>query len=202
MKLFLLLALLSTNAQSAPDIVSDLTREIPGASQKYNGLKNVKMVMPGVLYRGGGTGGKSPMGSSQSTALCEDGFSSAVYGYRTGWSGDHSVQCGSGSLNYSSRQWDKSSAGEAMLRELHSIIQNGSGPMYVHCWYGVHASGYLAAIALMQFCGYDANQAVDYWNSNVPASIRYRKVQDMIRNFRPLGELQISGEQQARVCPN
>jgi len=36
----------------------------------------------------------------------------------------------------------------------------------------------------------------------VPASIRYQKVQDKIRAFRPYGEFQISGAEQARVCPN
>jgi hypothetical protein len=203
MKLMIaLLALAAAPALAAPPIASNLNLEIPGVKDRYAGLKNVKMVMPGVLYRGGGLGGKEPIGSAQLEALCEDGFTSAVYSYRTGWQGEQRVSCGAGSLQYDYRQWDKEAGGKAMLASIHKIIQNGQGALYVHCWHGVHASGYLAAIALMQFCDYLPEQAVQYWNENVPASIRYQKVQDKIRAFRPYKEFQISGAEQTRVCPN
>jgi hypothetical protein len=99
------------------------------------------------------------------------------------------------------KRWDYPSEVRSVLESLHRIIQEGRGAMYVHCWYGVHASGYIAAVALMQFCGFSPEAAVEYWNSNVAASIRYEKVQNMIRAFKPYPDLEISPGLQARVCP-
>lgn len=193
--------ILNTLVLASPPISDSLTKEIPGANRTYRGIKNFKMVMPGVLYRGAGTGEKEPLESSSLQALCEDGFSSAVYSYRSGWNGDTSLRCNSGELAYTAKQWDREPSARTMLQELHSIIKNQRGAMYVHCWYGVHASGYLAAIALMQFCHYSPEQAVAYWNSNVPSSIQYPKVQEMIRRFQTYADLQISTEERNRVCP-
>jgi len=164
------------------------------------GLKNVREVMPGVLYRGGGEGGRQPISSGSMQNLCSYGFQSAYYVYRTGWGGDHGVSCGGGQTVYMSKQWDNSQQARAILTDIYNKIQTG-GKVYVHCWYGVHASGYIAAIALRQFCGYSAEQGVTYWDSAVPASIRYEKVQQMVRNFSPYSDLQLSAAQQARVCP-
>ena len=55
--------------------------------------------------------------------------------------------------------------------------------------------------ALMQFCDLSGEEGVTYWNSNVAKTIQYPKVQQMIRAFKPYPELEISAEQQARVCP-
>lgn len=167
----------------------------------FGGLKNVKVVMPGVLYRGGGAGGRVPMGPAQLDALCESGFSNATYAYKTGWTGSQNVSCGSNRISYDYRQWDNSGAVKTTLRDLHDIIRSGSGAMYVHCWYGVHASGYVAAVALAQFCDYSPEQAVEYWKKHVPTKLQYPKVIDMIRKFQPYKEFEISAGERARVCP-
>jgi hypothetical protein len=202
MKTILALLLLSSTAALASPPNGSLTKEIPGANKRYAGIKNFKMVMPGVLYRGGGTGGKVPLGDAQLDALCADGFTSATYAYKTGWSGPQSATCGNNRISYDYRQWDNASALKSTLSEIHDIIRTGQGAMYVHCWYGVHASGYVVSAALMQFCGYSADQAVAYWNSNVPAKLQYPKVQQKIRAFTPYKEFSISAADQARVCPN
>lgn len=172
----------------------------PASANDFGGLKNVKTVMPNVLYRGGGTGGKEPIGRTQLNALCEGGFGSAIYAYKTGWTGDQSVSCGGGSLRYTYEQWDRPASAKNFLNEVYAAIQSGRS-VYVHCWYGVHASGYLAAIALKQFCGYGDNEAVAYWDSHVPKSIRYPKVQAMVRDFQPSSSLQLDAGTRARVCP-
>ncbi len=174
---------------------------VPVLAQAEYGLKNFKPVMPGVLYRGGGNGEREPMSSASRQGLCAAGFSSAYYLYNTGWQGESMTTCAGGSLRYDYKSWDRSSGQEAILTDLYRIITEGRGPMYVHCWYGVHASGLIAAIALKQFCGYSDKAAVDYWDSHVPRSIRYPKVQEKVRAFRPDPRLEISAEQRARVCP-
>lgn len=177
----------------------------PTAEAAPGGIKNYKTVMPGVLYRGGGTGGKEPLSPAALEALCAEGVTSAVYVYKTGWKGNKAVSCqtpsGDSQIQYDYKQWDSSKDLRATLQKLHQIIVNRSGAMYVHCWYGVHASGFVAAVALRQFCGLSAEESVAYWDSHVPKSIRYEKVQKAIRNFQPFSDLQISPQEQARICP-
>ena len=184
-----------------PPAGPDVTHVIPGSHAKY-GVNNFKMVIPGVLYRGGGTGPQAPLTSAPLQALCADGFVAAVYAYGKGWQGGpRSVSCGAGQLTYVSKRWDHPDEQHEIMKRLHSIIQEGHGAMYVHCWYGIHASGYIAATALKQFCGLSDERAVAYWNSNVPQKIQYPAVRAKVRGFKPFPELQITAEQQARVCP-
>lgn len=177
-----------------------LVYALPSASASPGNVKNFKPVLSGVLYRGGGNGGKAPLSRDSLNGLCESGVASAVYAYRTGWTGETSVSCGGKSLRYTYAQWDRPAGADALLKEVYQSIQRGTGSVYVHCWYGVHASGYLAAIALRQFCGLSGEQAVAYWNGHVPPSIRYPKVQKMIRDFQPSPRYEISPEQRAKAC--
>lgn len=166
-------------------------------AQAEYGLQNFKTVMPGALYRGGSTGGRNPMNDSALQGLCEDGFSTAVFLYGRG-SSDRNMSCSRGNTSYKNISMSKD---KKILGLIYNAIQNGSGPVYVHCWYGVHASGYIAAVALRQFCGYSAEQAVSYWNASVPKSIRYPKVQNQIRNFVPDPGMRLSGGQASKYCP-
>ncbi len=169
--------------------------------QAEYGLKNFKVVMPGALYRGAGNGNRAPMNDSSLKALCQAGFSRVYYLYGKG--PNKSLNCGSNTIEYKTAAYSTSRDFEKpILKAIYNAIQNGSGPVYPHCWYGVHASGYVAAVALRQFCGYSAEQAVSYWNSHIAsASLRYPKVQNKIRNFRPDPNLQISSSQASRHCP-
>jgi hypothetical protein len=51
------------------------------------------------------------------------------------------------------------------MKEIHDIIRNpGRGPMVVHCMWGVHSSGAISAMALVQFCGWSEERAKAYWD--------------------------------------
>ena len=199
--MFVVLIMWAGSVMAQLPVVQSVTHVIPGSQAKY-GVNNFKMVMPGVLYRGGGTGPQAPLTSDPLQALCNDGFEAAVYVYGKGWrGGPRLVSCGNGRLTYVSKRWDHPDKQHEIMQELYNIIQEGHGAMYVHCWYGMHASGYIAASALKQFCGLSDEKAVAYWNSNVPQKLQYPNVQAKVRAFKPYPELQIGAEQQARVCP-
>ena len=64
------------------------------------GLTHFRVVMPGVLYRGGTEGPRAsvdgprrPLQNQSLQALCRAGFSQAVYAYRTGWNGTEKSHC-------------------------------------------------------------------------------------------------------------
>lgn len=199
-------ALLTSVANAAPLESANLTTQNKDANARY-GVSNYKTVMPGVLFRGGSStaikGQQAPLTSSSQEALCSDGFDAAVYAYSKGWKGgDKSVSCNGGQLTYTLKRWDRPAELREVLQTLRDIIVEKKGAMYVHCYFGVHASGYIVTTALMQFCGLSANEGVAYWNSNVAKSIQYEKVQKMIRSFEPYSDLTISAADRARVCPS
>ena len=45
-----------------------------------------------------------------------------------------------------------------------SAINDSVGPVYLHCWNGWHASGYISALILKQFCGMSDIEATAYWD--------------------------------------
>ena len=204
--LIVFFALFTSIANAAPIESASLTTQNKDANARY-GVSNYKTVMPGVLFRGGSSTSvrdqKGPLSGSSQEALCNDGFDSAVYGYSTGWKGgDKSVNCAGGQLTYTMKRWDRPADLREVLKTVRDIIVEKKGAMYVHCYFGVHASGYIVTTALMQFCGLSASEGVAYWNSNVAKSIQYEKVQKMIRSFQPYSDLTISAADQARVCPS
>ena len=206
-KLILALAMIATSAASAaPVIAGNVTQTIKELQDRYH-TSYVRMVMPGVLYRGGSTQGNEkahlPLNNDSLNRLCEDGFDAVVYGYGNNFGGPKTGSCSKGTISYVSKRWDHPNEIHDVMVELHNIIVEGKGAMYVHCWYGVHASGTLAATALRQFCGLSGDQAVKYWESTVPSSkLWYPNVISAIKAFKPDPSLNISPDQQARVCPN
>jgi hypothetical protein len=197
---FLIAGFFSASLIAAPLSSNDLTHAIPTAKIHY-GLDNFKIVMPGVLYRGGSSGDKLPLASSSLQALCNDGFSTAVYVYSRGESKkSQSIICQKGQMDYVQHSWDNPTEVHKIHKILYQIITAHKGPMYVHCWYGMHASGYVAATALIQFCGLSNSQAINYWKSHVPVKIQYKKVQDMIRGFKPDPAFKLSPIEQAHHC--
>lgn len=202
--------LILSGAPASAEIVTapNVTALIPGMMKQY-GVSNLRMVMPGVLYRGGSTAGternQGPLQPGSQQALCNDGFSAIVYGYGNNWRGGSSVavSCAKGQATYVSKRWDHPNEIHDAMKTLHDIISGQKGAMYVHCWYGVHASGTLAAAALRQFCGLSGDQAVRYWEGTVPSSkLWYPGVLRAIRSFQPDPALNISEEEKKRVCPS
>jgi hypothetical protein len=129
------------------------------------GLAFVRPVLSGVLYRAGfkgGDKGRTGLTGAQRTELCEAGFSSARYidfGKNTDFG---STSCNTGKMSYAPA---KSTRPADVMQELHDIIKNpGRGPMLVHCMWGVHSSGAISAMALVQFCGWSEARAKAYWD--------------------------------------
>lgn len=171
------------------------------------GLAFVRPVLDGVLYRAGFKGGDkahSGLSGSQRQALCEAGFSGARYidfGSKTKFG---KTSCGKGSLDY---EEGSSSSTHDIMRDIHSVIENPSkGPILVHCMWGVHSSGAVSAMALVQFCGWPEEKAKAYWEkarNNAPCGKDGcdKWIDGKFASFKVDPGLKITAEQQKRICP-
>jgi len=172
-----------------------------------DGLAFVRPVLNGVLYRAGFKGGDKAhtgLASGQRLALCEAGFSGARYvdfGSKTQFG---TTQCANGSLNYSPL---RSSRPAALMQDIHAVIEDpDKGPILVHCMWGVHSSGAVAAMALVQFCGWSESQAKTYWHkarNNAPCGSAGcdRWIDDKFKQFEIDPDLTVTEEQRTRICP-
>lgn len=129
------------------------------------GLAFFRPVLSGVLYRAGfkgGDKGRKGLTDAQRKALCQAGFSSARYidfGKNTAYG---TTRCDTGQISYAP---GKSTRPADVMQEIHDIIKTpGRGPMVVHCMWGVHSSGAISAMALVQFCGWSEDRAKAYWD--------------------------------------
>lgn len=170
------------------------------------GLAFVRPVLTGVLYRAGfkgGDKGRTGLSPAQRKELCEAGFSSARYidfGKHTKFG---STSCGGGNLSYAA---GKSTSPADVMNELHKIIKDpGRGPMLVHCMWGVHSSGAISAMALVQFCGWSEAKAKSYWNdarNNADCSDGCEAwIDHHFDHFKVNPALNISTAEQAAICP-
>lgn len=167
------------------------------------GTRQLLTVLPGVLYRGGGPGGKQPLSMSTLTNLCETGFSLAVYSYDEGYSNPGVIRCTNrltgqpNSLRYlAGRILDKKFKAR-FLAEVKEVAENPDlGPVFVHCWNGMHASGEFAAVALRQMCEWDGATASAYWLRHAGGFALISR----INSFKPSSDLSISADAQAAIC--
>ncbi len=92
---------------------------------------------------------------------------------------------------------------KAILQATYDSIQNElPGPLYVHCNFGNHASGAVAAYVLMQFCDFTHKDALQYWQKNIVLDGEYSRVKKEIKRFVADPELQISAEKKKLICIN
>jgi hypothetical protein len=166
----------------------------------FHGIRDFREVMPAVLYRGGANNGHAPLSHDELNALCEDDMGTAIYLYTTGFSGPSVTHCSKGDLNYIDKGWEGSGRAAVHKRVYDSIKSKGK-PVFIHCWYGIHATGAVAATALMQFCNLPPKQAVDYWKVGVPPKLQYPKVIQSIMSFKPDPALRLTPEERNRYCP-
>jgi hypothetical protein len=192
-----------TSRSGGPSESAMLARSTPGAPE---GLAFFRPVLSGVLYRAGFSGGDSArtgLSSSQRGALCNDGFSRAFYadfGKNTEYG---ATSCGGGSLDYEAA---RSSRPSAVMKAIHDVIRNpGEGPVLVHCMWGVHSSGALSAMALVQFCGWSEDRAKAYWDearNGAPCSGGCDKwIDEKFASFSVDPALSISDAERAAICP-
>jgi hypothetical protein len=166
----------------------------------FHGIRDYREVMPGVLYRGGADNGRAPLKQSQLNALCETGFGTAVYLYRTGFSGPSTTRCSKGSLEYIYEGWEGKGRA-AVDQQIYDAIKSKGKPVFIHCWNGIHATGAVAATALMQFCNLPPQKAVKYWKVGVAPRVQYPSVIHNIESFQRNPKLQLTSEERTRYCP-
>lgn len=154
-------------------------------SPAYAGdIKNAQHLLGGVLTRAG-VRGQTELSDSQLKALCEDGYAHAYFLYSGARA--RTISCSSGTISYSSINWLKTTP----ILEAISDGLEGRGRVFVHCHNGAHASGYVAAAALRQFCGYSSSQAMSYWEKSNDYGIPpgYKKIKSNLQSFDPIGGL-------------
>ncbi|CAD0186494.1 hypothetical protein RUESEDTHA_03403 [Ruegeria sp. THAF57] len=177
-----------------------------GGDGGVDGVAFFRPVLSGVLYRSGFKGGdkeRTGLSEGQRETLCGEGFSTGFYadfGKNTEYG---RTSCGNGSFDYQSA---RSSRPGAVMASIHEVIENpGKGPVLVHCMWGVHSSGVLSAMALVQFCGWTEERAKDYWNearNGAPCSGGCDQwIDSKFSKFSVDPNLTISTEQQAAICP-
>lgn len=185
------------------------------------GTRNVRAVLSGVLYRGGANNAyhhsnprnnQNPLPDDGLMNLCQEGFSQAIYLYPTRFAtAPHSISCrtNSGAANHLEYRQvsvlNLSGTGVHDFLEIFArAIRNPSeGPIYAHCWNGWHASGITGAYALRQFCGFDGEEAVAYWNKNTDGNdgSGYNGIRAKIRAFVPFEDLLLTDAERASICP-
>ena len=213
MKLATLIAAMIVTATAS---LADVTSRNGGPSEKamiarggdggIEGVAFFRPVLSGVLYRSGFKGGdksRTGLSGNQRSALCSAGFSSGFYadfGKNTEYG---ATNCTSGNFDYQSA---RSSRPANVIQAIYDVVQNPEkGPVLVHCMWGVHSSGALSAMALVQFCGWSKERAKKYWDdarNGAPCSGGCDQwIDAKFSKFSVSPILMISKEQQAAICP-
>lgn len=193
----------TTSRDGGPSQSEMFARNTDGAPE---GMTFFRPVLSGVLYRGGFQGGdrdRTGMSTSQRTELCNSGFEKAFYadfGRNTEYG---TTVCASNALEYQSA---RSSRPSDVMNAIYQTIKNpDQGPVFVHCMWGVHASGALSAMALVQFCGWSEDRAKEYWNEARNGSPCADGCDNWIdakfENFLFDPALEISEAERAQICP-
>lgn len=198
------------------ECVSDkITNNIGNGFDSLYGTRNMRTILFGVAYRGGGNNfyhksnkrdNHNPLPPDGLQNLSEQGFSKAVYLYSTNFASSEkqAVSKLSGdTLKYIQNSGMSSEKmKEIMLLVLESINNPETGPIYFHCWNGWHQSGYIASAILMQFCGYSNDDALEYWNKNTDGVNKgYENVKKLVKSFKPFPDIKISEQLKQMICP-
>lgn len=199
------------------DVTTKLVNNHGNGFDALYGTRNFRAVLSGIVYRGGANNAynkikkrdnSNPLPPEGLENLCKEGFATAVYLYPTNYnSAAHAVDCKAGHLDYLQKSVLSSSARAVEILKLVGDVLNGvaEGPVYLHCWNGWHASGFISALILRQYCGFSGEQAVDYWNKNTDGAnvgSSYDSIRDRLRKFQPLADLKIENGIREKVCPH
>jgi outer membrane protein OmpA-like peptidoglycan-associated protein len=217
---FLLSPELYKERYNEKDLLYKITDNWGNGYDPLYGTRNVRTILHGIAYRGGANNffhkenkrsNQNPLPPDGVENLCKEGFAHTIYLYRTNFDkapAEKKCDCIEGEENnmeYSQFDYFDDKHVYEMLKIVHkSAVNDELGPVYLHCWNGWHASGFLSAVILKQFCGYSDLDAVNYWDLGTDGankSPRYTKIRDRIKNFKPYPELIISDSLGNRVCP-
>jgi hypothetical protein len=179
------------------------------------GTRNFRPVLHGVAYRGGANNyyhktakrsNKNPLPNDGLQRLLEGGFSSAVYLYKANFETAPAFlvdNTQSDTLHYYQIGGNTPEELDTLLQLTYaSIVNEERGPVYLHCWNGWHQSGFVSAILLKQFCGYDDQKSVHYWEDCADTwTLGYERIRTAIRDFEPVERYAISPEVRSVICP-
>ena len=202
------------------DLMYKITNNKGDGFDSLYGTRNMRPILHGVAYRGGANNyyhktdkrhNHNPLPLDGLSGLCQEGFSKGIYLYRERFEEAplaDTCNCIDQSMNefeYEQRDYFDSVHVRDMLKSTYeSATVNGVGPVYLHCWNGWHASGFIAAVILKQFCEFSDWDAVNYWDlgtDGANTSPRYQVQRERIKNFRPYPEFEISDSLRACLCP-
>lgn len=206
-----------TKRYGVRDLYSKIVDDRGDGREALYGVRNARILYPNVL-RGGANNAyhrtaprdnRNPLPEDALTNLCKEGFTEANYLYPTAYAtASKEVKCirfdgRASTLRYRNLRF-ANGEDEKVLEMIHRhLTGKEAGGLYLHCWNGWHASGYMSAISLIQFCGMSAADAVDYWNRNtdgVNAGPNYEKIREKIRNFKPQANLTLPKTLKEEVC--
>jgi len=202
------------------DLMYKVTDNKGNGFDSLYGTRNMRPILHGVAYRGGANNyyhltdkrhNHNPIPLDGMVNLCKEGFSKGVYLYRENFEnspvGD-TCSCNNKSWNnfeyYQKDYFDDQHIKDMLEMTYNSATMDSVGPIYLHCWNGWHASGYISAVILKQFCGYSSWDAVNYWDlgtDGANTSPRYQHQRERIKAFEPFPEYMISDSLQDCLCP-
>lgn len=208
------------NRYKETDLMYKVTDNKGNGFDSLYGTRNMRPILHGVAYRGGANNyyhltdkrhNHNPIPLDGMANLCEEGFSKGVYLYRENFEnspvGD-TCACNNDSWNnfeyYQKDYFDDQHIKDMLEMTYNSATMDSVGPIYLHCWNGWHASGYISAVILKQFCGYSSWDAVNYWDlgtDGANTSPRYQHQRERIKAFEPYEEFNISDSLQNCLCP-
>jgi len=184
------------------------------------GTRNMRPILHGVAYRGGANNyyhktakrnNHNPLPNDGIDNLCKEGFSHSIYLYRNNFDtapDNQSCDCINDSKNemgYSQFDYFDEKHIHEMLRLVYVAAKdNHTGPVYLHCWNGWHASGFMSAVILKQFCGFNDLDAIAYWDlgtDGANTSPRYNSIREKIKKFQPYSEFILEDSLGNKICP-
>ncbi|MFK8036793.1 MAG: OmpA family protein [Crocinitomicaceae bacterium] len=202
------------------DLMYKITDNKGNGFDSLYGTRNMRPILHGVAYRGGANNyyhltdkrnNHNPLPNDGMKNLCKEGFSASIYLYRENFEtaplGD-TCSCIDNDTNalkyYQKDYFDDQHVHDMVELVYHSAVDNTVGPIYLHCWNGWHASGFISAVILKQFCGFSNFEAVNYWDlgtDGANTSPRYQSQRERIKKFEPYPEFAIPDTLKACLCP-
>ena len=185
------------------------------------GTRNVRVVFPGLLYRGGGNNldlkdsipkyyVQNPLPYYAIDNLNGAGFNKIYYLYSKNFNDRYDAfkidSLKSVGLDYVCRPVISDTFlmefYADLLSRVNNKIDNEKEKVYIHCWNGWHQSGMLSALSLMQFCDFNSTQALKYWELCTENNYKgYNNVRTRIKEYKPLQGYEFTTSQKKMLCP-
>ncbi|MFD1553083.1 hypothetical protein DNU06_12195 [Putridiphycobacter roseus] len=202
------------------DLMYKITDNKGNGFDSLYGTRNMRPILHGVAYRGGANNyyhltdkrnNHNPLPNDGMDNLCAEGFSAGVYLYQQNFETApladtcNCIDKDTNTFQYYQKDYFDDKHVRDMVEMVYQSATNDSvGPVYLHCWNGWHASGFISAVILKQFCGYSNFDAVNYWDlgtDGANTSPRYQTQRERIKAFQPYPEFTVSDSLKNCLCP-